>query len=133
MASNYRGSLYGFISGHATNTFAVALYFSLIFKNARTTAVLFSWAILSSYSRIYLGLHYPGDILAGMVSGSLIALLFYYIYQILIKRFCFHRSRYSSLFTSTGYMKKDFLILHIVFLATLLFIVCAGIYYAFTH
>jgi undecaprenyl-diphosphatase len=133
MASNYRGSLYGFISGHATNTFSIALFFSLIFKNARTTAVLFSWAILSSYSRIYLGLHFPGDILAGIVSGSLIALLFYYIYQLLLKKFCFQRNNFSSLFTSTGYMKKDFIILHIVFLATLLFIVCAGIYYAFMH
>lgn len=133
MASDYRGSLYGFISGHATNTFAVAVFFSLIFKNARTTAVLLLWAILSSYSRIYLGLHYPGDILAGIVSGSLIALTFYYIYRMLIKKFCFQRERYSSLFTSSGYMKKDFLILHIVFVATLFFLVCAGIYYAYFH
>ena len=132
-ASSYKGSLYGFISGHATNTFAVAVFFSLVFKNPRTTVVLFSWSLLSSYSRIYLGLHYPGDILAGLVAGTLIALSFYYIYQILIQKFCFQRGNYSSLFTSTGYMKKDFLILHIVFLATLLFIVCAGIYFAFTH
>ena len=133
IASSYKGSLYGFISGHATNTFAVAVFFSLVFKNPRTTAVLFSWSLLSSYSRIYLGLHYPGDILAGLVAGTLIALSFYYIFQILIQKFCFQRGNYSSLFTSTGYMKKDFLILHIVFLATLLFIVCAGIYFAFTH
>lgn len=133
MASSYKGSLYGFISGHATNTFAIAIFFSLVFRNPRTTAALFSWSLLSSYSRIYLGLHYPGDILAGLLAGSLIALSFYKVYQLLVKRFCFQRDTYSSLFTPSGYLKKDFIILHIVFLATLLFIVCAGIYFAFTH
>ena len=133
MANSYKGSLYGFISGHATNTFAIATYFSLIFRNRRTSIILFIWAMMSSYSRIYLGLHYPGDILAGLLAGSLIALSFYKVYQLLVKRFCFQRDTYSSLFTPSGYLKKDFIILHIVFLATLLFIVCAGIYFAFTH
>ena len=59
LVNGYRSGLYSFISGHATNTFAIAVYFSLIFRNRRTAVVLFLWAILSSYSRIYLGLHYP--------------------------------------------------------------------------
>lgn len=133
MASSYRGSLYGFISGHATNTFSIALYFSLLFKHTRTTVILFTWAALFSYSRIYLGLHYPGDILAGAISGSLIALIFYYIHQILVKKYCFQRERYSTLFTSTGYMKKDFLVLHVVYFATLLFLIIVGLFYAFQH
>lgn len=133
MASSYRGSLYGFISGHATNTFAIAVYFSLIFRSSKTSVVLFLWAMLSSYSRIYLGLHFPGDILAGAVSGTLIALLFYYIYQMLIKKYTLYRCNYSSLFTSSGYMKKDFLFIHIVFIATFLFLIFAGIFFAFQH
>ena len=131
LVNGYRSGLYSFISGHATNTFAIAVYFSLIFRNRRTTVVLFLWAILSSYSRIYLGLHYPADIFAGAVSGSLIALLFYYIYLLSIKRFTYQRVNCSSLFTSTGYLKKDLLIMQVVFLATILYTVFAGGFYAF--
>lgn len=133
MANSYKGSLYGFISGHATNTFAIATYFSLIFRNRRTSIILFIWAMMSSYSRIYLGLHYPGDILAGAFSGTIIAILFYIIFNLLSRRFCIQKENYSSLFTSTGYWIKDFLLLYIVFFATMIFIVCAGLYYTYQH
>ena len=133
MANSYKGSLYGFISGHATNTFAIATYFSLIFRNRRTSIILFIWAMMSSYSRIYLGLHYPGDILAGAFSGTIIAILFYIIFNLLSRRFCVQKENYSSLFTSTGYWIKDFLLLYIVFFATFIFLVCAGLYYTYQH
>lgn len=133
LVDGHRSGLYSFISGHATNTFAIALYFSLVFRNKLTTVVMFSWAIMSSYSRIYLGLHYPADIFAGALSGTLIALLFHNIYQFSIKKFACQRDNYSSLFTSTGYLKKDFLVLHIVFLGTLLYLIIAGVIYAYQH
>ena len=133
LVNGYRSGLYSFISGHATNTFAVAVYFSLIFRNRKTTIVLFLWAMLSSFSRIYLGLHYPADIFAGAVSGSLIALLFYYIYKLSVEKVSYRRVNSSSLFTSSRYLKKDFLVVHVVFLATLLYTVFAGCFYAFVH
>ena len=133
LVNNYRSGMYSFISGHATNTFAIAIYFSLIFRNRLTTVVMFSWALLSSYSRIYLGLHYPGDILAGAVSGSLIGTGFYYIYQSLARRFTIFRENCSSLFTSTGYMVKDLHILQAVFLATLLYSIIYAAFFSWLH
>lgn len=133
LVNGHKSGLYSFISGHATNTFAIAVYFSLIFRNKMTTAVLFSWAFLASYSRIYLGLHYPGDIIAGAISGSLIGLIFYYIFNLFVKRYTSHRVNSSSLFTSTGYLKKDFFVLHVIFLITLLFFLFAGGYFAYQH
>lgn len=133
LVNNYRSGLYSFISGHATNTFAIAVYFSLIFRDKRTTAVLFSWALLSSYSRIYLGLHYPADIFAGAVFGSLIGCMFYYIYQLLITKFTTCKGKCSSLFTTTGYMKNDFLIIQFVFVATILYTLFAGGIFAYLH
>ena len=133
LVNNYRSGLYSFISGHATNTFAIAIFFSLIFRNRKTTAMLFSWALLSSYSRIYLGLHYPADIFCGALSGTLIGLMFYYVYQTLIKKFTVCKEKCSSLFTTSGYLKKDFMLLHIIFLATVLYSVIAGCFFAYMH
>jgi undecaprenyl-diphosphatase len=70
----YRGGLYGFYSGHASSTMALAVFLVLLFRGRYRwlAPVIFSWAVLMAYTRIYLGVHYPGDILAGMAAGALI-------------------------------------------------------------
>ena len=65
----YKGGLYGFVSSHAANTIGVAMFLSLLFKNKCVTITMFVWALFVSYSRIYLGVHYPGDILGGICVG----------------------------------------------------------------
>jgi undecaprenyl-diphosphatase len=72
---DYRGGSYGFVSSHACNSFAVAVFVSLFFRRRWVTIGMFSWALLVCYSRIYLGVHYPLDILGGAVLGSAIGLL----------------------------------------------------------
>ncbi len=70
LVDGYTGGRYGFASSHAANTFATALFFWLLFRERyRWMWVLFVWAVVMTYSRIYLGVHYPGDILAGMLVG----------------------------------------------------------------
>jgi len=66
----YTGGLYGFASSHAANTFATALFFTLLFRSKhRWITWLFLWAAGMTYTRIYLGAHYPGDILVGAIVG----------------------------------------------------------------
>lgn len=80
IVGDYRGGLYGFFSSHAANTFGVASFVTLCTRRSGTGIVcllLFLWAVLSSYSRIYLGLHYPGDIAAGILCGTLMAFVVY--------------------------------------------------------
>ena len=55
----YRGGMYGFISSHAANTFAVAMFASLLVRYLPFTCMMFLWAMIPSYSRMYLGVHYP--------------------------------------------------------------------------
>ena len=65
-----KGGQYGFVSAHSANTFAMATFTSLLFKNIRYTSFIFPWAMLIAYSRVYLGVHYPGDILGGAILGT---------------------------------------------------------------
>lgn len=81
------GGQYGFVSSHAANTFAVAAFLTLALKKAYRPIgwLLYGWAFLSSYSRIYIGVHYPGDILAGAVLGILIGLLVWKTVSLVLK------------------------------------------------
>ena len=80
MVNGYRGGRYGFISGHATNSFGLAVFLSLLFKHRRVTLFALLWASLNSYTRIYLGVHFVSDIVGGMVAGTLLAFLLYSLY-----------------------------------------------------
>ncbi len=69
------GGLYGFCSSHAANSFAIAVGFWLLTQKRGTSLALLIWATLISYSRIYLGVHYPLDVITGAIVGILGALL----------------------------------------------------------
>jgi undecaprenyl-diphosphatase len=81
--SIYKGGLYGFVSSHAANSFAIAWFVSALLKSKRTWIIMIFWASIVSYSRIYLGVHYPGDILGGAIigilSGWIAASLYFYL------------------------------------------------------
>ena len=87
IVNGYRGGRYGFISSHAANTFAVAIFVSLLIKDKILSFILLIWALLNSYSRIYLGVHYCGDILFGIIDGCLVGLGIYVLYRMVRKRY----------------------------------------------
>lgn len=81
LVNGYRGGRYGFVSSHAANTFAAALFLINIFRNRFFTLAILLWAVLVSYSRLYLGVHFPGDILCGALLGILVGILVYRLYE----------------------------------------------------
>lgn len=86
VVNGYRGGRYGFPSCHAANTFALAVFMSLVIRHKWFTVMMFSWAFVVSYSRMYLGVHYFGDLFCGATIASLFAVLFYYLQNYLFKR-----------------------------------------------
>jgi len=86
LVNNYCGGKYGFVSSHAANSFAFAIITSLFLKNRIVFWILLIWASIISYSRIYLGLHFPLDVSVGALFGIFSAILFYKICNLIIRR-----------------------------------------------
>ena len=86
-----KGSNYGFVSGHAANSFGFATITSLIFRKKPYTATIFCWAAIVSYSRIYLAKHYPLDVICGAILGIAIAISVYMLLKYLLHKYEMHR------------------------------------------
>ena len=82
LVNGYKSGQYGFVSSHAANTMACGLLFSLIWRKKIATVGLMLWVAVNCYSRMYLGVHYPSDILGGLIVGALMAVV---AYQVLLK------------------------------------------------
>ena len=79
------GGRYGFVSNHAANTFCLATFVSLFFRNRYRTLSIFLWAAAVSYSRIYVGKHYPLDVICGAAFGSLCGLAGFALYSPVVR------------------------------------------------
>lgn len=79
LVNGKKGGYFGFVSSHAANTAGFAMLLILLTRNKILTIAVSVWVLLVSYSRIYLGLHYPLDIIGGITLGVLIALVLFFI------------------------------------------------------
>ena len=90
MFRTHCGGQYGFVSWHAANAFAVALFFVLRYwkrlKRQWPLLLLIVWALATSYSRAYLGKHYPGDLVCGAILGCIIALIVWWLTDTIEKK-----------------------------------------------
>lgn len=125
--NNYRaGGLYGFISSHAANTFAVAMFISLLVRNAKLSFMMFLWAFIPTYSRVYLGVHYPGDIFFGIIDGLLSGGVVYLLYKFISNKYFFKSRLISAQYTTSGYDVKSINVVVLVLLLTYFFAIVYG-------
>jgi undecaprenyl-diphosphatase len=89
LVKSYCGGKYGYFSGHASSSMALAVFLGNILKPhvKYMSMFLIIWALFVGYSRIYIGVHYPGDVLTGFVFGTAIALIMLKLYKYLVFRF----------------------------------------------
>jgi undecaprenyl-diphosphatase len=83
------GGRFGYFSGHASNAMALAVYIGLVLRNhfKYIFILLFIWALCVGYSRIYIGVHFPGDVLTGAIVGAVYGTLIFKLRQLLIKKY----------------------------------------------
>ena len=106
--NGYRGGLYGFFSGHAANSFGLAVLFMWLVKDKLFSISVIVWAALNSLIRTYLGVHFVGDILVGALAGCLLGSLAYWIYHKVTRNDDVRRLHGSSLlYTKSGFMRSD--------------------------
>lgn len=112
---------YSFFSSHAANTFSLAVFFSLLVRDRLFAAVMFIWALLNCWTRLYLGVHYPSDIVCGMLYGSFVGAIVYLAFYKLFYKLNIKFQYISSHYTASGYAKADI----DVVVATLVFTIAA--------
>ncbi len=129
IVNNYTGGKYGFVSSHAANSFGIALFTVLLFKNKLFTYSIFIWAAMNSYSRIYLGVHYPLDILGGTIVGLGAACFAFYLLKRLRPQALQTDASFINGQTATGFNLKDINITLTALYSTILLIAVFYLFY----
>ena len=107
VVNGYRGGCYGFFSAHASNTFSIAIFFSLLVRSRLMTFALVLWSLVNCWTRLYLGVHFPGDILVGLLWGGFVGTVVYLFFCYVERRYSPGMNYISSQYTSSGYEYKD--------------------------
>lgn len=127
IVNGIRGTGYSFFSAHAANTFGIAILMSLIVRSRLLTVFLVLWSLVNCYTRIYLGVHYPSDILAGLVFGAIVGTSAYFTFRHFYFKVSPRLNYISSKYTKTGYSLGDIDIAISVLVLTFLYAVVRAV------
>jgi len=126
VVNNMRLKDFGFCSAHAANTMSLAVFFSLLIRSKLMTVTMVVWSLVNCWTRLYLGVHYPSDILCGLMLGSVIGVLVYILYYKLYYKISPKIKYISNQYTSTGYDHDDLDLVLSVLMFILLYVIIKG-------
>lgn len=118
---------YSFCSAHAANTMSLAVFFSLLIRSKMLTITLVIWSLINCWTRLYLGVHYPSDILCGMMIGIIVGILVYLLYYKIYLRISPKINYISNQYTSTGYDHDDIDKAMVILMLTLVYVVIRSV------
>lgn len=121
--NGYKGGRYGFFSSHASNTFAIATFITLLIRNKWVALTAYSFALINCWTRVYLGVHFVGDILAGIAFGLFSGWLCYQLFYIMDMRFTKHSTLRSASDSTKSYPLRDIAFFVASFILTLIYII----------
>ena len=122
IVDGYRGGKYGFFSAHASNTMSIATFFCWLARSRRLSIALVIWSLVNCWTRMYLGVHFPGDILVGLIWGITVGTGVYFLYRRLTRDMYTPRNLNPAQYTTTRYRRQDCNWPVAVFIYTLLFV-----------
>ena len=122
IVDGYRGGKYGLFSAHASNTMSIATFFCWLARSRRLSIALVIWSLVNCWTRMYLGVHFPGDILVGLIWGITVGTGVYFLYRRLTRDMYMPRNLNPAQYTTTCYRRQDCNWPVAVFIYTLLFV-----------
>ena len=128
VVNGYRGGRYGFFSSHAANTFSLAIFFTLLVRSKVLSAAMVLWSLLNCWTRLYLGVHFPGDILCGLLWGGVVGTGMWFLHQHIYKKINTQDFYVSTQYTATGYQKSDVDIVICILLLTIVYAILKSCY-----
>ena len=123
VVDNLRMKDYSFCSAHAANTMSLAVFFSLLIRSRMVTVTMVVWSLVNCWTRLYLGVHYPLDVLTGIVLGGVVGFLVYLFYHRMYRRISPEIKYISNQYTSTGYDHDDIDMIMTVLMVVLVYVV----------
>lgn len=123
VVDNLRMKDYSFCSAHAANTMSLAVFFSLLIRSRMITVTMVTWSLVNCWTRLYLGVHYPLDVLTGILLGGVVGFLVYLFYHRMYRRISPEIKYISNQYTSTGYDHDDIDMIMTVVMVVLVYVV----------
>lgn len=121
VVDGYRGGRFGFFSAHACNTFSIAVFFSLLIRSRLLTVFLVGWSLVNCWTRLYLGVHFPGDILVGLLWGGIVGTVVYLLFRRVTSTLSDGMNFVSAKYTRSGYLTADVNIVVTVLILTIIY------------
>lgn len=129
IVEGYRGGKYGFFSAHACNTFSIAVFFCWLVRSWALSFTLVIWSLTNCWTRLYLGVHFPGDILVGLTWGFIVGTSVYFLYRRITRNWRAEGRRYiTTEYTAGGFERPSCEIPVAVFYFTVIFALLIATY-----